>query len=84
LVKNKFAHPPYLKEFNPLVATKLRRILMFLSETCCKFTTVEGAIVDIDLLISQPSKIRKCDLYRLRSIQEAIERLEKLGEKKNE
>jgi len=81
MTKNKFAYPPYLSEYNELVAVKLGHILRVLSETCLKHQTVDGARITLDLLISRPSQIRKCDLPSLKSVVNAIKMLEHLVRK---
>ena len=75
MTKNKFAYPPYLPDYDSAVAVKLSHILRIISNSCCKFQTVEGARTDLDLLISRPSQIRKCDLPRLREVVKAIKEL---------
>ena len=76
MTKNKFAGPPYLPEFDGLTAVKLKRILHILGETCLQMGGTRLAIKNIDQLISHPSSIRKCDLYDLKPVVEAINRLE--------
>ena len=74
--KNKFAHPPYLEKYDGLKAAKLLRTLKMLGQTCCRTQSVNGAAMELELLTSRPSQIRKCDLYFLRPVIEAINRLE--------
>lgn len=70
--KNKFAHPPYLPSYDPKMAATLERILQVLSKTCCRFQNIEGALVDLDLLTTRSSQIRKADLYKLKDIVQAV------------
>ena len=78
MTKNKFAHSPYLPEYDELIAVKLNHILRILSNTCCKFQSPKGARIDLDLLIARPSQIRKCDLHKLKDIIEAINQIQHL------
>ena len=72
MTKNKFAHPPYLPEFEEKDALRLRKILHIISRTCCEFRTPEGAIGYIDDLLKRPSRIRECDLYIFKPVVDGI------------
>lgn len=75
--KNKFANPPYLEEFNLEDAGKLKHILEILTKTCCRHTSPEGAIHNLEDLLQRPSRIRECDLFIMQPLVEAINRISK-------
>ena len=83
VTKNKFAHPPYLPEYDRDDALRLEKVLKIISETCCRHKIPEGAVRDMADLLNRPSQIRACDLYVLRPLVDAInlvsEELEALG-----
>lgn len=72
MTKNKFAHPPYLPEFEKEDALRLRKVLHIISRTCCRDKRPEGVIRDIDDLLERPSRIRECDTFILKPVVDAI------------